>query len=40
MPDGYIDRNTRDPDFWANRYDGAGERERKASVGRTEDLKA
>ena len=39
-PDGYIDRNTRDPEFWEARYkDGEGERARKASVGRTEDLK-
>ena len=40
LPEGYLDRNTRDPDFWNARYDGQGERERKASVGQTEDVKS
>jgi len=39
MPEGYVDRNTRDPDFWANRYEREGRGEEKGSVGRREVVK-
>lgn len=34
MPDGYIDRNTRDPEFWARR----ASLDQKATANKTEDV--